>query len=236
MKSGGIQRRLQGNGALSRYRRMVTGESGLPTFCFFELATTLLQPLPGSRGRRLRRIFLSPFFGHLGKGVWLEPDITFRRPAQISIGNGVRIGRGVTFDVKGESGYIKIGDGVHIGSNTILSCPGGTMVIGRGCRIGQRCRLGSLQGLSLGAECTLGDSVCVVGAGHGYDRCDEPIIGQPLTCRGKTILGDRVDIGAEATLLDGVCLGDGVRVEAGSLVNKNIEKGVNVAGIPAVPR
>lgn len=50
---------------------------------------------------------------------------------------------------------------------------------------------------------------------------------------GKVVIGDRVWVGAGATILMNVHIGNDVIIGAGSLVNKDIPDGVVVAGVPA---
>lgn len=50
---------------------------------------------------------------------------------------------------------------------------------------------------------------------------------------GKIIIGDRVFIGANSTILMNVHVGNDVIIGAGSLVNKDIPDGMVVAGVPA---
>lgn len=50
---------------------------------------------------------------------------------------------------------------------------------------------------------------------------------------GKVVIGDRVFIGANSTILMNVHIGNDVIIGAGSLVNKDIPDGMVVAGVPA---
>lgn len=50
----------------------------------------------------------------------------------------------------------------------------------------------------------------------------------------EIIIGDNVWIGANAVVLPGVKIGNGVVVAAGSVVNRDIPDNVMVAGVPAV--
>lgn len=52
--------------------------------------------------------------------------------------------------------------------------------------------------------------------------------------KAPVIIGDNVWIGANATILPGVTIGDFCVVAAGSIVNKDVPSGVMVAGNPAV--
>ncbi len=49
---------------------------------------------------------------------------------------------------------------------------------------------------------------------------------------GDVIIGDEVLIGANATILPGISIGDGAVVSAGTLVNKDVPPGVFVGGNP----
>ena len=49
-----------------------------------------------------------------------------------------------------------------------------------------------------------------------------------------TTIGNRVFVGANATILPGVKIGDDVIVGAGAVVTRDVESGVVVAGVPAV--
>lgn len=49
----------------------------------------------------------------------------------------------------------------------------------------------------------------------------------------KTIIGDNVFLGANAVILAGVRVGDGAIIGAGSIVTKDVEKNMVVAGNPA---
>lgn len=50
---------------------------------------------------------------------------------------------------------------------------------------------------------------------------------------GRIVIGDRVFIGANSTILMNVQVGNDVVIGAGSLVNKNVPDGCVVAGVPA---
>lgn len=235
MQKGGIQQELSHGGSLRRYRSTVTGRKSCLEFLLYEFAATVICPLPGAFGLHARRLVMPPLFRDFGRHVSMNRDVAFRRPHQISIGSGVTLEQGVTLDVKSNDGRIVIQDNVYIGANTILSCPGGVMTIGRGSRIGKNCRLGSLKGLTVGRETVIEDSACIVGAGHAYDSRDLPIIRQPLTCKGPTVIEDRVVIEREATVLDGLHIGKKARITAGSLVKSNVAADSRVRGVPASP-
>ena len=230
--NGGIQQKLNQGGALQKYRSTVTGSQGISQFLLYEFSATVISLLPGRFGVHVRRLYLPLLFDCFGCNVTMKQNITLRRPHRISIGNRVVLENGVTLDVKTDAGYIEIQDDVHINRHTIISCPGGTVVIRSGVRIGSRCRLGSLQGLKIGANAMIDDYVCLVGAGHAYSATDTPIIRQPLTCKGETAIGDCVEIEKGVTVLDGIHIGNNAKIVHNSLVNKDIAAEATVAGVP----
>lgn len=72
----------------------------------------------------------------------------------------------------------------------------------------------------------------IVGFNHGFDDPNVPIYQQPHESLGITI-GDDVWIGANAVLLDGVTIGRGAVVAAGSVVAKDVPEMAIVGGVPA---
>jgi acetyltransferase-like isoleucine patch superfamily enzyme len=62
----------------------------------------------------------------------------------------------------------------------------------------------------------------------GGDRANRPpIVSRPVT------IGDDVWIGIGAIILKGVCIGDGARIDAGTLVTSDVPPGTTVSGNPA---
>ncbi len=102
---------------------------------------------------------------------------------------------------------IQIPRGTQIGGGLLLPHYG-TIVINRRSRIGE--------------NCTILHNVTLAAKGGGGD------VGVP--CVGK-----HVYLGAGATLLGSISIGDGAIVGAGSVVTKNVEPGAVVAGNPAKP-
>ena len=81
----------------------------------------------------------------------------------------------------------------------------------------------------------INDDACIIGAGHAYRSKDLPIIKQPLTCKGPTIIDAYVEIGKEVTILDGVRIGKKARVLAKSFVRNDIAPNCTASGAPASP-
>jgi len=109
-------------------------------------------------------------------------------------------------------GEPEIGDGTWIGAFTVIDGSGG-LRIGRGCDI------------SSGAQIYTHSSVrrCVSGRAH------------PEVDRAPVRIGDHVFIGANATVMMGVTIGDGAVVAAGAVVTRDVPERTVVAGVPARP-
>lgn len=231
---GSVQSQLARPGsALQKYRWAAVGDRGYLRLLLYELIVLATGSIPGKAGAGLRRMFFPLLFKGIGRSVHLGRDCSFRRPHCIKLGDQVVLGERVALDVKSEDGAIVLGRKVTVGRSTIFSCPGGIMAIGDDTAIGQCSRLGSLLGLTVGKGCSIGDFTYIVGAGHASDSLERPIIEQPITCKGPSIIGDKVFIGDRVTVLDGVTIGNGARVEPGSLVVRDVVPGSRVAGVPA---
>ena len=235
---GGIRGDLDqtGEGPLRRYRSIVLGRGSLWSLFSYELVTTLVGSLGGKAGARLRRFFYPFFLGPTGRKIIIGESVSFRHPRKIRIGERSIIGDGATLDARGEGASISLGRRVSIGTETVLNCRGGSLEMEDNVDIGDRCRLGSLEGLFIGGNSVIGREVCLSGAGHSAERTDTPIIRQPVTCKGPIRIGRDVTIGEGSTILDGVSVGARCRIEPGSLVNRDVPDGTTVGGVPASVR
>lgn len=218
--------------ALGRYRLLAVGDRGNAALLFFELVNTCILPLPGGIGRSLRNLLLPHLCGAFGRAVKIGADCTIRNPAKIRIGDHTVIEDRVCLDAKPTALGLIIGREVTIGRRTICNSVGETLSIGDGTRIAPFCRLGSKMGLAIGKSCRIGEEVCFSGAGHAYADRELPIVLQPATCKGPTVVGDFVTIGDRSTILDGITIGNNVLIAADSLVNRDIPDNSVAAGVP----
>jgi acetyltransferase-like isoleucine patch superfamily enzyme len=129
-------------------------------------------------------------------------------------------------------GRILISDGVTISDGVILATYGGAIEIEANAYIGPYCVLYGHGGLAIGRNTMIGAHTVIVPANHGFARIDVPMNMQPLTQKGINI-GEDVWIGAGCQVLDGVRIGNGAVIGAGSVVTKDIEAYGIVRGVPA---
>jgi len=101
------------------------------------------------------------------------------------------------------------------------------IVIGEHCTIGDSCFLDGRSGLRMGNSVNLGSHVTIYTRQHDVDSPDFAEVGGPVH------LGDLVWVASHAIVLPGVTIGDGAVVAAGSVVTRDVEPYVLVAGNPA---
>lgn len=111
--------------------------------------------------------------------------------------------------------------GVSLGEQSIIMMGA---VVNIGAKIGS-CSMVDMNAV-IGARAIVGDFVHV-GAGAVIAGVLEPPSAAPVQ------IGDRVMIGANAVVLEGVRVGDDSVVAAGSVVTKDVPAGTVVAGMPA---
>ena len=145
--------------------------------------------------------------------VWIRKIEIPRNHAEIEIGRNCALDRGVTLICSGAASdvpKIKISANTYINRNTIIDAIA-LIKIGRDCAIGPNCYLTDHD--------------------HGLKLGLSPLQ-QPMIAR-QTIIGDRVWLGANVTILKGVNIGNDVSIGAGSVVTKDIISGAIAVGVPA---
>ncbi len=125
----------------------------------------------------------------------------------------------------------ELGSGSMIDYQTYFRYPwkirvGNGVWINRGCELYGSMMAGNAQ-ITIGDYCALGPRVRILSATHDYRRLDLPDQAASVT------IGRHVWLGAGATILPGVTIGDGAVVAAGSVVTRNVDSFSIVAGNPA---
>jgi acetyltransferase-like isoleucine patch superfamily enzyme len=222
-----------GASARRKYAALVVGRPGLAALLKYELVVMLAQSCPGALGLAMRKLLYPRLLGHCGRNVVFGQNVVLRHPHKIHIGHDVVIDDNCLLDAKGESNRgIRIGSGVFVGRNTILSCKNGDIEIGDGANIGFNCELFSASRVEIGPSVLMAAYCYLIGGDHSYGDPDVPVLDQARTSRGIAV-GAGAWLGAGATVFDGVTIGERGVVGAGAVVNRDVGAREVVVGVPA---
>ncbi len=153
-------------------------------------------------------------FKCVGDNVKISKSATIVGLSNISLGNNIRIdGQGV---IAANSGYLTIGDYVHIGSSCYLACSGGIT-------------LSDFSGLSQGVR------IYSISDDYSGEALTNPTI--PLKFLNlkiaSVLIGKHVIIGSGSVVLPGVTVNEGSSVGALSVISKNLPEWGVYVGTPA---
>jgi acetyltransferase-like isoleucine patch superfamily enzyme len=179
---------------------------------------------PRYKGRR----FLSRLSakGYIAPTAAIECD-------RLILGHHVFIGERVTIyganDVE-----ISIGDRVCLHQDSIIEVGhSGRVSIGPNTHIQPRCQLSSYQGpLTIGRNVQIAPSCEFYPYAHGT-ALGQAMRQQALTSKGGIVVEDDVWISAGTIVLDGVRIGSGAVIGAGSVVTRDVPCNAIAVGVPA---
>jgi len=222
-----------GKSARTKYTELVIGRPGIGALLKYELVVTLSQPRAGALGLALRKALYPWLLGSCGRNVIFGQNVVLRHPHKIHIGSNVVVDDNCLIDAKGESNRgIRIGDGVFIGRNTILSCKNGDIEIGDGANLGFNCEVFSASRVTIGRAVLMAAYGYVIGGDHDFSDPAKAVLAQPRTSAG-VVIGDGVWMGAGAKILDGVEIGALAVIGAAAVVRENVPASAIAVGIPA---
>jgi acetyltransferase-like isoleucine patch superfamily enzyme len=155
------------------------------------------------------------------------------RTPGVEAGRDVALGRHVRFEL-GSGARLVIGDGCRIGERTRIVVQQGRVELGAGVRLGERCTLVAHAGLTIGAGAWLQDGAVLVDFDHVIDDVELPIRAQPLVS-SPIAIGERARIGLGAGVLRGVSVGAGAVVGPHAVVTRDVAPATTVGGVPARP-
>jgi acetyltransferase-like isoleucine patch superfamily enzyme len=222
-----------GKSSRAKYAELVVGRAGLGALLKYELVVMFAQGWPGALGLVMRKTLYPMLLGSCGRNVVFGQHVVLRHPHKIHLGSNVVIDDHCLLDAKGESNRgIRIGDGVFIGRNTILSCKNGDIEVADGANIGFNCELFSASRVTIGKRVLMAAYSYVIGGDHDFSDPAKSVLEQTRTSAGVAI-GDGVWIGAGAKILDGVAVGDGAVIGAGAVVRDSVAASAIAVGVPA---
>jgi acetyltransferase-like isoleucine patch superfamily enzyme len=222
-----------GKSSRAKYVELVVGRPGLGALLKYELIVMFAQSWPGALGLAIRKALYPMLLGSCGRNVVFGQHLVLRHPHKIHIGSNVVVDDNCLVDAKGDANRgIRIGDGVFIGRNTILSCKNGDIELGDGVNIGFNCEVFSASRVTIGRSVLMAAYSYVIGGDHDFSDPSKTVLEQVRTSVGVAI-GDGVWMGAGAKILDGVTIGEGAVIGAGAVVRENVPASAIAVGIPA---
>ncbi len=222
-----------GKTSRQKYAELIVGRPGLGALLKYETVVALAQARAGALGLALRQRLYPLLLGSCGRNVVFGQNVVLRHPHKIHIASNVVIDDNCLLDAKGETNRgIRIGSGVFVGRNTILSCKNGDIEIADRANIGFNCELFSAGRVTIGPDTLLAAYAYVIGGDHDFSDPSAPVLDQARVAAGVAI-GEGVWIGAGAKILDGVTIGDLAVVGAGAVVRESVASGMIAVGVPA---
>jgi acetyltransferase-like isoleucine patch superfamily enzyme len=196
-----------------------------------------LSPL-GRLATRFATWFAPPFYERCYL-AWLNPKGyvapgTVLHHCELRLGTRVFIGERVVIFQDQNGGSVELGNSVQLyGDTYIQTGQGGSVKIGDRTTVQPRCQLSAYKGpIEIGCDVQIAPNC----AFYPYDHTFAPgelIRKQPVTTKGGIFIEDDVWLGFGVIVLDGVRIGKGAVIGAGSVVTRNIPDGAIAVGVPA---
>src|SRR3954469_23058461 len=219
--------------AREKYAALVVGRPELGALVKHEFVTLLSQNAPGALGLVLRKALYPGLLGACGRNVVFGQHVVLRHPHKIHIADNVVIDDNCLLDAKGDSNRgIRIGRGVFVGRNTILSCKDGDIELADGANLGFNCEVFSASRVRIGRSVLMAAYCYVIAGDHDFSDPSVAVLAQTRTSAGVSV-GDGVWMGAGAKILDGVTVGEHAVIGAGAVVRENVPPSAIAVGIPA---
>ena len=150
---------------------------------------------------------------------------------QVQAGKNVYIGKHCA--LKGKSNIV-LDDGVTVRPYAQIWSGGGTVRIGRGSEIGERCRISIANSLEIGEKVLLSPNVYITDCDHESRNIDVPVIEQGIVQKGQAVsIGDGSYIGINTVIVGNVKIGKHCVIGANSVVTKDVPDYSVAVGIPA---
>jgi acetyltransferase-like isoleucine patch superfamily enzyme len=157
----------------------------------------------------MRRVLVRAMCRRAGNALQVGPGVVFKHPETMEFGDGVFIGAQAMIQGRFD-GSCKIGNHVWIGPQAYFDA----------------------RSLELADYVGWGPGAKVLGSTHTGAPLEAPIISTGLMIK-PVFVGFGADVGMNASILPGVCIGANAIVGAGAVVTQDVPEYAIVAGVPA---
>ena len=174
-----------GRSSRDKYVELVVGRAGLGALIRYEVIVMLAQARAGAFGLALRRALYPTLLGSCGRNVVFGQNVVLRHPHKIHLGANVVIDDNCLLDAKGATNRgIRVGAGVFIGRNTILSCKDGDIEVADGANLGFNCEVFSASSVTIGKAVLMAAYTYVIGGDHDFADPGVPVLAQSRKSAG----------------------------------------------------
>ena len=169
--------------------------------------------------------------------IFVGANVDIRNARFIRIGKGVTIGTGTVVNGLSKQG-VSIGDNVSLGQYVIIEATGvltdlgAGLTIGKGSGLGAYSFIGAAGGVHIGDNVIMGQRVSFHSENHNFGSPDLDIKYQGVTREGIRV-GNNCWVGVNVIFLDGVNVGEGCVIAAGSVLRGTYPANSLIAGVPA---
>ncbi len=173
------------------------------------------------------------FLAQMSPRGYLAPTAIIHH-SELKLGRNVFIGDRVVIFQHDSGGPVRLGDRVHLHSDTIIETgPGGSLTIGADTHVQPRCHFTAFAApIEVGSGVQIAPGCAFYPYDHGFEP-GTPIREQVLRTKGGITVCDDAWLGVGVIVLSGVRIGRGAVIGAGSVVTHDIPDGVIAAGVPA---
>lgn len=165
------------------------------------------------------------------KNIFPSKKDILTRDKRIKIGNNVFIEESARFNLRG-GGEITIGSNCEILDGVLIATYGGSISIGSNCSVNPYTIIYGHGGTKIGDNVIIAGHCMIIPNNHIYKDKSKLIWLQGNISQG-IVVEDDVWIAHGCSILDGVRIGKGSVVAAGSVVNRDTPAYSVVAGVPA---
>lgn len=156
---------------------------------------------------------------------------SIKQDKKIKLGNNVFISNDAKIEIR-YGGKISIGNNNHIFDGVLILSYGGEIVIGNNCNINPYTIVYGHGNTKIGDNVLIAGHCMIIPNNHNYKNPNLTIMEQGNTSKG-IIIEDDVWIAHGCSILDGVIIGKGSIIAAGSVVNKSVPPYSIYGGVPA---
>jgi len=206
-------------------------------WAYFWMRYSGLTPL-GRVCTRLALWFTPPFSGRqhlaaLNSKGFVSPSATIHHD-DLRLSKGVFIDDRVLIYQDRDGGPVELDSNVLVYRDSIIQTgAGGSVTIGEWSSFQPRCQLSAYLGpIRIGCNVIIAPNCAFYPYDHGIAP-DELIRKQPVQTKGGIHIEDDVWLGVGVIVLDGVRIGKGAMIGAGSVVTRDVPDNAIAVGVPA---